>query len=216
MTTVECGRWVMRGNGMRKTRLHSLRGDLLPAASWLEIIRALLSRGDHALRPWLSLAAVTYLDRLLDRRWLMLECGAGRSSPWYATRVGQIWSLESNEQWFEYVRELMEHHGFGNHEVIFAPLETWPSRISCFPDRSLDIAVVDHDETASFTRLAAIGALKSKVRPGGVLMLDDSDRPEFGDVKDILPGWDGHRVIGMKSSPLEAVETSFFRRPCDG
>jgi SAM-dependent methyltransferase len=213
--TVECGRWIMRGNGKRKTRLHSLRGDLLPPPSWIDVVRALRGRGDHTPRPWLSLAAMRYMDRLVDRRLQVLECGAGTSSAWYAGRVGRLWSLESNERWFEYVHELLDHQGTANYELIFAPLETWPARIAQFPDRSLDLVIVDHDEVASFTRLAAIGSVKSKVRPGGVLMLDDSDRPELVDAKDTLPGWDVHRVIGVKSSPLEVVETSFFQRPHD-
>ena len=61
----------------------------------------------------------------------------------------------------------------------------------------------------------AIDALKpamKKVRPGGYLLLDDSDRPGYREAYELLDGWRERRFIGVKDEWPEACETAIFRR----
>jgi hypothetical protein len=52
-----------------------------------------------------------------------------------------------------------------------------------------------------------------KVRPGGYLLLDDSDRPGYAEAYELLEGWRERRFTGVKDEWPEACETAIFRRP---
>jgi hypothetical protein len=52
-----------------------------------------------------------------------------------------------------------------------------------------------------------------KVRPGGYLLLDDSDRPGYAPTYDLLATWRERRFVGIKDEWPEACETTIFRRP---
>jgi hypothetical protein len=60
------------------------------------------------------------------------------------------------------------------------------------------------------------GLAAPKVRPGGLLALDDSDRAAYGDADSILEGWRVHRIVGVKPFPLSATETAIYERPLSG
>ena len=51
-----------------------------------------------------------------------------------------------------------------------------------------------------------------KVRPGGFLLLDDSDRPGYAEAFELLDGWRERRFTGVKDEWPEACETTIFRR----
>jgi hypothetical protein len=52
-----------------------------------------------------------------------------------------------------------------------------------------------------------------KVKPGGLLLLDDSDRPGYAAAYELLAGWKERRFVGVKDEWPEACETTIFRRP---
>ena len=56
-------------------------------------------------------------------------------------------------------------------------------------------------------------AARSLVKPGGYLLLDDSDRPEYLEADHMLPGWGLRRVVGVRQFPLAATETTIYKRP---
>ena len=54
---------------------------------------------------------------------------------------------------------------------------------------------------------------ESKVRPGGLLILDDTDQQQLRRLKkSSLPGWKKVSFTGFKAS-RDVRETTFFRRP---
>lgn len=54
---------------------------------------------------------------------------------------------------------------------------------------------------------------RSKLRPGGLLLLDDSDRDAYAEAFELLAGWNLKRFSGVKDGWPQAVETTIFRRP---
>ena len=65
----------------------------------------------------------------------------------------------------------------------------------------------------SLTRIDCLDPATHKVRAGGYLLLDDSDRPGYAAAFELLAGWRFHRFVGVKDGWPETCETGIFTRP---
>ena len=202
--------------GERAGRFHSVRGPMgvsgwlrYPAAWW----RARTGRTPE--RPWIVPAAIGWLRRRIRKDWTILELGSGRSTVWFARRAGRVLSFEDNEYWFPQTRERLERAGLSNVDLRLRAVEDFPREVGALPDESFDLVVVDFLEAPAVTRIDALKPAMKKVRPGGYLLLDDSDRPGYADAYELMVGWRERRFTGVKDEWPEACETAIFRRPAE-
>jgi predicted O-methyltransferase YrrM len=177
-----------------------------PAARW----RA--RRGKTPERPWIVPAAVGWLRRRIRSDWAVLELGSGRSTVWLARRAGSVLSFEDNEYWYPRTQERLAEAGLTNVDLRLSEVEGFPKEVAELPDASFDLVLVDFLEAAAVTRIDALKPAMKKVRPGGYLLLDDSDRPGYREAYELLDGWRERRFIGVKDEWPEACETAIFRR----
>jgi predicted O-methyltransferase YrrM len=178
-----------------------------PAAWW----RA--RNGRTPERPWIVPASIGWLRRRMRSDWSILELGSGRSTVWFARRAGRVISFEDNEYWFPRTGERLEELGVSNVELRLRPVEDFPREVEAMADDSFDLVVLDFLEAPSVTRIDALKPAMKKVRPGGYLLLDDSDRPGYADAFELLDGWRFRSFTGVKDEWPEACETGIFRRP---
>jgi len=68
------------------------------------LAKALSCRSQNGRQPNLADAAIQFLDGWLTRQDVMLEYGSGHSTLWFARRVKQIISVESNPEWYNIVK----------------------------------------------------------------------------------------------------------------
>jgi predicted O-methyltransferase YrrM len=170
-------------------------------------------RGRTPERPWIVPAAIGWLRRRLRRDWSVLELGAGRSTVWFARRAGHVLSLEDNEFWAGQTRDRIRELGLTNVELRAGPIEGLPAAVAGLPGDSFDLVVVDFLESPQLTRIDALGPAMEKVKPGGYLLLDDSDRPGYAEAYELMAGWRERRFSGVKDEWPEACETTVFRKP---
>jgi predicted O-methyltransferase YrrM len=163
----------------------------------------------------MTLPAIRFLDELIDDTCKIFEFGSGNSTIWLARRCGTLTSLESSPDWYARVKSLLAAEALHSCTLLLTPLDSFPAEISAYPDKSLDLVIVDSDERQRGERLRYIEASISKVKPGRYLLLDDSDRNEYRPADSLLSGWGVQRFVGMKPFPLQATETSIYRRPTD-
>ena len=199
--------------GERAGRFHTARGPMGPAG-WLRYPAAWwrARTGRVPERPWIVPAAIGWLGRRIRPDWSVLELGSGRSTAWYARRAGRVISLEDNEYWAAQTRERLEGAGLSNVELRLRAVEDFPREIASLPDASFDLVVMDFLEAPEVTRIDALRPARDKVRPGGLLLLDDSDRPGYAEAYELLAGWREWRFTGVKDEWPEACETAIFRR----
>ena len=121
-------------------------------------------------------------------------------------------SLESSPQWRGDTAVLLEAQGLSC-DLRLCHAADFPAQVNQMPDNSVDLVMIDFTEGERASRLACIGTAAPKVRPGGHIVLDDSDRPQYASANELLRGWSPKRLKGMKALPLHATETTFYRRP---
>ena len=137
----------------------------------------------HPGEPWIAQDAVAFCDRNLDRTMRGLETGSGRSTAWFAKRLKHLTSVEHDRAWYEKVEKRIRH--LENIDYRYVPLdhpEGEPTRAEYeqtpryvavfdeFDDASLDFVVVD-----GHYRQACVRAALSKLRSGGLLLVDNSN-----------------------------------------
>ena len=200
--------------GERAGRFHTARGPM-PLSGWLRYPAAWLRArtGRTPERPWIVPAAIGWLRRRMRRDWTVLELGSGRSTVWFARRSGSVLSFEDNEFWHAGTRERLAAVGLANVEQRLLPVEEFPGAVAELPVDAFDLAVVDFLESPEVSRIDVVKPAMKKVRPGGLLLLDDSDRPGYSEAYELLAGWREQRFVGVKDEWPEACETAIFRRP---
>lgn len=116
--------------------------------------------------PWFTYPAIEFLGQfdLTGKR--IFEYGAGNSTLYWSARCGEVVSVESDEQWHRYlVRQIPKNVGLEHRpqkEEYVAALGEQPT--------PFDVIVVDGIE-----RLACCRVAPSKLREGGLIILDNAD-----------------------------------------
>jgi predicted O-methyltransferase YrrM len=163
-------------------------------------------------RPWIVPAAIGWLRRRIRSDWSVLELGSGRSTAWFARRAGRVISFEDNEYWYPRTKERLEEAGVRNVDLRLRAVENFPGEVASLADSSFDLVVVDFLEAPTVTRIDCLKPAMERVRPGGYLLLDDSDRPGYAEAFELLAGWGFRSFTGIKDEWPEACETTIFRR----
>jgi predicted O-methyltransferase YrrM len=200
--------------GTRAGRFHTVRGSM-GLSGWLRYPAARLraKRGTTPQRPWIVPAAIGWLRRRIRSNWAVLELGSGRSTVWFARRAGSLISLEDIEFWHGQTRERLEEAGLSNVDLRLMEVEEFPREVASLPEGAFDLVVVDFLEAPTVNRIDCIRPAMKKVRPGGYLLLDDSDRPGYAEAFELMADWRFRRFTGVKDEWPEACETGLFRRP---
>ncbi|HWL86986.1 MAG TPA: class I SAM-dependent methyltransferase, partial [Polyangiaceae bacterium] len=138
----------------------------------------------HPDEPWIAQGAVRFCDGWLTRDMRGLEWGSGRSTAWFARRLGHLASVEHSQEWHARVRENLKE--FRNIDYRWVPLDhpvSEPTRphydlmpryvavADEFDDESLDLVVID-----GHYRQACVLAALPKLRAGGLLLIDNTNR----------------------------------------
>jgi predicted O-methyltransferase YrrM len=120
--------------------------------------------------PWLTPASIGMLETILTKYDIGLEFGSGRSTLWFAKRVGRMISIEHNARWYESVASRIRTQGITNVEYRFTQVseDVYLGVFDEFPPESFDFILIDGIKR-DLCATRALDALK----PGGVLILDN-------------------------------------------
>jgi predicted O-methyltransferase YrrM len=171
----------------------------------------------HSTEPFIAPAAVRFLDAALPRDGIGLEWGSGRSTQWFAQRLRRLVVVEHDQVWYEQVRQQLHQSGIDNVDYRLVPLDHPPQEptrpIYDPPPRYVALASefsdghFDFIEVDGHYRQACVIAALDKLKPGGLLLVDDTSwlpLAEWG----IPPAW----TIVHQSVKINTV-TSIWQRP---
>ena len=187
------------------TRFHTERGELIPLRAWLRLPLTVFERFTDipSRRPWLIPAAIIHLESLLSKEWRVLELGSGGSTPWLEARCRELISYELDPDWYQRIRTQTKC------DLRLVTEDQLLSSLASLPARSFDLVFVD----VSGDRNRVLSEAAARVKPGGYLLLDNSDSLYTRAADHVLAGWKVRRFPGLAPFPLTAFETSIFERP---
>ena len=132
--------------------------------------------------PWLVQDSILFLDEWLQNDMKGFEFGSGRSTKWFTKRVSFYFSTEGNFEWYKKSIESNKENIKKNKcEIVFKDagdqvkidenkVKSYSTSLSKFKDQYFDFGLVD-----GHFRMECIYNSLSKIRPNGVLIIDNSD-----------------------------------------
>lgn len=156
--------------------------------------------------PWITYAAIDFLARRVPSSAEVFEYGAGNGTRWWAERVARVDAVEHDETWYEFVRRELP----ANASVVCAELGSKNYvEAARLTDRRFDIIVVDGRD-----RVACADQAVHALKPGGVIIWDDTDRDRYRDGIQSLENAGFRRIEFRGFAPVEFVmhETSILYR----
>jgi len=187
-------------------------------------VGAVAGRGTSwdAAQPWWNSRAVRYLSKRVRPGARAFEWGSGGSTVWLARQGVAVTAVEHDPGWVTKVaarcpgadirlipgrtagrlRSEPELRDKGEHFF-----DDYIAAVDDIEDDSIDIVIVD-----GMCRLECVRRGAQKGKPGGMLILDDSDYRFLASAGERLRGWRAVKLSGFKR-PLEFRETAFFHKP---
>ena len=161
---------------------------------------------DGSPLPWFTYPAIQFLEPRIRRDFAVFEYGCGHSTLWWADRVSKIVSCEHDTSWYDKISDRVPAHVSLN----LADLDSgqYSSFVGRF-DETYDIVVIDGRDRVRCAK-NALSALKGN----GVVIWDNSDRPEYQEGYDLLAN-DGFKRLdfyGLGPIGTQAWCTSVFYR----
>jgi len=162
--------------------------------------------------PWLTPDSIVVLKKMI-RGGKGLEFGSGRSTVFFSKLLNELDSVEHHQGWFDSVKESFEAQGISNvtlhhrpangatemphlssEQQVFLDEDQFPQKddlfknyinvLDQFEDESLDFILVDGRARKS----CALRAGK-KLKQGGLLVLDNSERIRYKEVHITYESW---------------------------
>lgn len=187
-------------------------------------------------KPWLTFRATKWLDSYLKSYMRVFEYGSGGSTLFFAQRVKEVVSVEHNLDWFNSVRKTLRQMEISNVEYFLKEPEKLDQKqktdytdphcyasgfqnefdrmsfhdyvkvIDNYPDYYFDLVLIDGRARPS----CIMHAIK-KVKKGGIIVLDNSDRVRY-DVASTkyLANSKCVRFLGIGPYSTEPWETVIF------
>jgi precorrin-6B methylase 2 len=157
--------------------------------------------------PWINYPAIEFLARRARPDMSVFEYGCGHSTLWWAARVREVVACDHDRDWLERIRPRAPR----NVTLRHVPLEYGGEycRTAAADPGRYDIVVIDGRDRVNCAR-HAVTALK----PGGVIVWDNTDREEYRPGIEALAAAGFRRIefTGMPPGLNEKLETSVFYR----
>jgi hypothetical protein len=171
--------------------------------------------------PWWNSRAIRYLGEHAQPGDSVFEWGCGGSTVWLARRGFNVTSVEHDPEWAAKVADRCPEAdvrlipGMSQGHLRSEPelrdrgqhfFDRYVAEIDQIEDQTVDVVLVD-----GLCRLECIRRGSRKVKPGGMLIVDDTDFRFLSVAAKQLPGWRAVRLTGFKR-PLDVRETTFFHK----
>ena len=183
--------------------------------------------------PWITFRAEKFLQTILKKDMIVFEYGAGSSTLYFAKRVNQVFSIEHDINWFEQIQQTFDKQSINNiicqliepefldknitSEYISMhnlyknkSFESYVKSIEVFPDEKFDVVMIDGRARTSCIKLA-----KNKIKKGGYLIVDNSERKYYFNGNDYILNaneWKPKHFIGPIPYFFHISKTSFYQK----
>jgi SAM-dependent methyltransferase len=122
--------------------------------------------------PWMTYPFIDFISDRLRPDMEIFEYGSGNSTLWFADRVKRVDAIEHDEKWYKIMKQRIPN----NVNLYFIKLD-YDGEYSRFPlnlNKKYDIIIIDGRDRVNCIKIS-IKCLK----PEGVIVLDDSERPQY-------------------------------------
>ena len=226
--------WLVLGYKDRTSWLRKVKVGLRFYVLWKQS----LTNGGNPLNdriPWITYEACDFLELILTPKATVFEYGSGGSTLFYSRRVKQVISIEHHPDWFNAVQVALTKEGINNCIYYLIPpnptiksngdpadpmsyssgaqeyrkysFREYVTSIDDFPDQFFDLVAID-----GRARPSCLWHANRKVKVGGYLLLDDSERDYYQRAKSMLLEWKKFDFYGPAPYLSFFFQTTFWQK----
>lgn len=163
--------------------------------------------------PWYTYPSLMWLDEVVQGNERVFEYGSGNSTIWWASRVAAVTAAEHDEEWGQRVSDGMP----ANVTLCVASCSgssveavDGDGYVNAIEGRGIfDVVIVD-----GVARVSCIRKAVEHLADGGLIVLDNSDRPQYAPAVDLLiqEGFTHIPFHGLAPGNRRLGTTSVFSR----
>ena len=152
--------------------------------------------------------AIRMLESIITMETVILETGSGSSTLWFAEKAKRVISYEHKYDWAEAVAKELKKRGLHNAEVRVDP--GYPGDGIEKTQGTFDLIIID-----GRGRVKGVKTSYMKLRPGGYIVLDNSNRARYAPAVAFLDGlgWKRRDIASKVLPENKNGFTSFWRKP---
>lgn len=160
--------------------------------------------------PWLPFVVIDRLEEHLTSTSKVFEFGGGGSTVWFANHAGEVVTVEHDPEWFPVLESAVAGRPGCTliHETSENDYAGYVAAIDAYPDDTFDAVVVDGRE-----RVRCLERALTKVKPGGLLVLDDANRTRYASAYSLAGAWPGRTYRGLTPTKNLPGVTAVWQRP---
>ncbi len=157
--------------------------------------------------PWLTYPAIDFLKRRITTAMSVFEFGCGNGTLWWASRTKEVVVVEHDRVWYDAMRPRLPNNVTAV-QIDLAPGGAYSRKIREYENR-FDIVIIDGRD-----RINCVYNTLPALKPAGVIIWDNSDRPDYREGYDFLraKGFKKIEFIGMCPVVNLKSETAVFYR----
>jgi predicted O-methyltransferase YrrM len=164
--------------------------------------------------PWLPFRLIDELQLSLGQGARVFEYGGGGSTLWFLDRGATVVTVEHHPDWARALHEAVGSSARGGAWTLLQPVtdagfDAYVDAIRAYRDGEFDLVVVDGRERGRCAHAAL-----DKIRPGGLLVVDDVDRERYVEPLAAIT-WPRRDVVGFAPAKPSLAYTAVFQRPAD-
>ncbi len=182
--------------------------------------------------PWMNYNAIDHIENHIKKGALVFEYGSGSSTRYWISMGCKVTSVEHDKEFYRAMHHVladkcdyrlvepeldpiinMKSHelaeNYKSSDFDGYNFENYAKAIDVYPDNYFDLVVVD-----GRARPACIKHAVSKIRSGGILVLDNSDRDYYlKNTRYLLDGWQQTTYRATVRGLLHKEQTTIFHKP---
>ena len=168
--------------------------------------------------PWINYVVIQFLHHYLKPDMRVLEFGAGGSSVFFLKKKVKLFSIEHENSWIKEVHEILSPKHLKNwiphymkssnpNQQVPEPKD-YLSKIETIDNSSIEIALID-----GRNRVECIKKSMPKIKPGGCIILDNSDRPEYAPAYQLLKKWSLKETSCITNASNDVTPAAIWFKP---
>ncbi len=157
--------------------------------------------------PWIPFNAIKWLNSYLMPNMVVFEYGSGGSTLFLSKRTKEVTSVEHDKKWFNNIKNKIERANCVSikYSLIEDPGD-YSKSINVFPDHYFNLVFID-----GINRNPCIRTSINKIKPGGYLMLDNSELKKYSKGRKLLEKYKRIDFIGLVPSIFYICQNSLWK-----
>ena len=127
--------------------------------------------------PWLAPNVIAKLESIVKNHFRVIEHGCGGSTLWFAERVTSVIAFDKKKEWCDSVNKKIDN----TRARVFVGLDEVKPKGTL---RKFDLLLIDGEPLQD--RAMWLNAAPELVKPGGWVVLDNANRPDFAEERKAL------------------------------